>query len=112
MDNDRQIAASINLLTTFTTCLVWWYAFSKFRRAGVFLSLAIIAAFHAVSSVANIYLAFTERLFIPFTSSASMFAFLRAFSYVGSAVSILEMVAYALLVRWISRNIWRTPSDA
>ncbi len=112
MDPSRQVYATISLLTSFATGAVWWYAFARFRRARVFLALAIIHTIGAVSSVDNLYLAFTERTFIPFSSSGATLAYFKAISYVQASMWVLDAIAYVLLVRWIVRNIQRTPNDA
>ncbi len=112
MDTSRQVYATISLLTSFATCAVWWFAFARFRRAPVFLTLAVIHTIGAVSAIDNIYLAFTERTLIPFSSSAARLAYFRVISYVQVSMWVFEAVTYVFLVRWIIRNVQRTPNAA
>ena len=111
MDTSRQVYATVSLLTSFATCAVWWFAFAKFRRARVFLGLAVIHTIAAASSVDNIYLAFTEHTLIPFSSSASSLAYFRAISYVQVSIWVFQAIAYVFLVRWLVQNVRRTEND-
>ena len=108
-DTPRQIFAAISLLTTITVCAVWWFAFAKFHRAGVFLALALIQTFALIMSFDNIYLAFTERTLIPFSSAKAEMAYFHVVSYIQVSMWIVEAVAFVFLVRWIIRNCQKTP---
>lgn len=111
MDTSRQVYATVSLLTSFATCAVWWFAYARYRRVTVFLALAIIATISAVFSVDNIYLAFTERTLIPFSSSAASLAYFSVISYIRVLMWIFEAVAYVFLVRWVIQNVRKTPND-
>jgi len=110
-DTPRQIFAVIDLLATFVVCGVWWFAFARFHRAGVFLALALIQTFALIMSVDNIHLAFTEHTLIPFSSAKAEMDYFYVVSYIQASAWILQAVAFVFLVRWIVRNVLKSQND-
>jgi hypothetical protein len=112
MDTSRQLYATISLLTTFVTCMAWWFAYSRCRRQGIFLMLAVIHTVALVFAVDNLHLAFTERTFIRFSSSHAQMTYFTVLSYLQAAMWIVEAIASLLLVRWIVQRFGRTSNAA
>jgi len=111
MDTSRQLYATISLLTTLATGAAWWFAFCRCRRAGIFLTLAVIHTVGLVLAMDNLYLAFTERTFIHFSSSDSQMKYFTILSYVQASMWVVEAGVSLLLVRWIVQRFGRTSND-
>jgi hypothetical protein len=108
MDPSRQLYASVDLLTSLVGCGLWWFAFTRFHKVGVFLLLALTHTVRVAFSFDNMFLAFTGHTLIPFSSSERILACATAISYVSMVVWVIEAFAYILLVRWILRQLQKT----
>ena len=112
LDTTHQLFATISFVTSCTTCAVWWFAFTRFHQAGVFLALALIQTFALIMSIDNIHLAFTERTLIVFSSGKAQIAYFNVVSYIQVSTWILQAVAFVFLVRWIVRNVPKSQNAA
>ena len=102
MDTSRQIYALADLVTSAIGCGLWCFAYTRFRGVRVFAVLALTHTARLIASVDNVHLAFTDRLFSPFSS---VLRFFTVVSYASIVIWIVEAVAYIMLVRWILQSL-------